>query len=196
MAVTNCYTYIVHVWASLRKRWRDEFWGLCRFILISLYSTQIVGIMLLYSTVRVTIKFPLDSRTYARFSSNGTPVSVPIVHPYPYLSNARLRSRRTPIPVDIISTPVAKYACFRKAPNQYQKVQIVRYVRGAINMLLLAFRVIVCVTCCVLFRVFIHRGLCLQRFKMVYSDYVKHRILVYYRCKKNCTEIACCLTPL
>ena len=29
--------------------------------------------------------------------------------------------------------------------------------------------------------------------RMVYSDYVKQRILVYYRCKKNCTEIARCL---
>ena len=32
-------------------------------------------------------------------------------------------------------------------------------------MLLLAFRVFVCAACCVLFRVFIHRGLCLQRFQ-------------------------------
>ena len=29
--------------------------------------------------------------------------------------------------------------------------------------------------------------------RMVYSDYVKQRILVYYRCKKNCAEIARCL---
>ena len=29
--------------------------------------------------------------------------------------------------------------------------------------------------------------------RMVYSDYVKQRILVYYRCKKNCAEIAWCL---
>ena len=61
-------------------------------------------------------------------------------------------------------------------------------------MLLLAFQVFVCAACCVLFRVFIHRGLCLQHFKMIYSDYVKHRILVYYCSKKNCTEIARCLT--
>ena len=44
------------------------------------------------------------------------------------------------------------------------------------------------------FRVCIHRGLCLQRLKMVYPDYIKKRILVYYRCKKNCMEIARCLT--
>ena len=29
--------------------------------------------------------------------------------------------------------------------------------------------------------------------RMVYSYYVKQRILVYYHCKKNCTEIAQCL---
>ncbi len=42
------------------------------------------------------------------------------------------------------------------------------------------------------FQVFIHHGLCLQRLKMISSDYVKQRILVHYRCK-NCTEIAGCL---
>ena len=29
--------------------------------------------------------------------------------------------------------------------------------------------------------------------RMVYSDYMKQRFLVYYRCKKNCAEIARCL---
>ena len=51
-----------------------------------------------------------------------------------------------------------------------------------------------CAACCHLFRVFIHDGLCLQHLKMVYSDYVKQRIFVDYRCKKNCVEIARCLT--
>ena len=36
-----------------------------------------------------------------------------------------------------------------------------------------AFRVLVCTACWLLFRVFIHHSLCLQRPKMVYSDYVK-----------------------
>ena len=49
---------------------------------------------------------------HAGFRSNGTPVPVPIVRPYQYLSNARLRSRRMPVPVDIVSTPVAKVRLF------------------------------------------------------------------------------------
>ena len=35
------------------------------------------------STVRVTIKFPLNARTDARFRSYRTPVSVLTVRPYP-----------------------------------------------------------------------------------------------------------------
>ena len=36
------------------------------------------------------------------------PVSIPMVHPYPYLSKARMHSRWTLVPVDIVSKPIAK----------------------------------------------------------------------------------------
>ena len=43
-----------------------------------------VAVDSLLCTVRVTIKYLLDARSYARFRSNGTPVHVPIIHPYPF----------------------------------------------------------------------------------------------------------------
>ena len=41
---------------------------------------------------------------------------VPVERPCPYLANARLCSSRTPVPVDIISKTIAKYARFGKTP--------------------------------------------------------------------------------
>ena len=46
------------------------------------------------STERVTMKFPLDARTYARFHSNSMPVPIPVVRPYPYLSYTCNQSMR------------------------------------------------------------------------------------------------------
>ena len=51
----------------------------------------------------------------------------PYVRPFPFQRYAR-SSRHT-----------QKCACLRKAPNRYHKVRIVRYVRRAINVLLLPF---------------------------------------------------------
>ena len=51
------------------------------------------------------------------------------------------------------------------------------------------FWVFMCAACCLLLE-------CSSRLvllRMVYSDYVKQRIFAYYRCKKNCAEIARCL---
>ena len=114
-------------------------------------------------TVRVIIKFPLDARTF------------------PFQRYAR--SSRHP----------QKCARFRRAPNRYHKVRTVRYVCGAINVLLLPFECLyaqlaVSFSECAFIAAF------LQRLKMVYPDYINKRILVYYRCKKNCMEIARCLT--
>ena len=54
-------------------------------------------------TVRVTIKFPFDVCMYAHFHSNGTPVLVPIICLYPYLSYARTSRHR-------------KHACSQSTP--------------------------------------------------------------------------------
>ena len=56
--------------------------------------------------------------------------------PFLFLPYACLRSFRAPIPLVRL---LAKYARFRKAPNQYQKVRIVWYVRVTIEVLLLPF---------------------------------------------------------
>ena len=100
-----------------------------------------------------------------------------------------MRSRRMPVPVDIVSTPVAKVRSFIEVPNRYQKVRIVWYVHRTITVLLLSFE-----CSCVRLAVFFSEcSLRLVLLRMVYSDYVKQRILVYNRCKKNCMEIAQCL---
>ena len=66
------------------------------------------------------------------------PIFVPTVRPYLYPSYTLTHICRTLVLVDIVSTPVAN-THFCKAPNQYQKVRIVRYVRKAIDVLLLPF---------------------------------------------------------
>ena len=108
--------------------------------------------------------------------------------PFPFLLYACIRGCQTPVCV-VFRHPLAKYARFCKAPNQYQKVRIVRYVRGAIDVLPLPCRVFVRAAA-------VSFSECSSRLvllRMVYSDYVKQRILVYYRRKKNCAEIARCL---
>ena len=63
-------------------------------------------------TVRVIVKLPLNARTNARCRLYGTPMPIPVECPCPYLSNARLCSSRTPVPVDIASTTIAKVRPF------------------------------------------------------------------------------------
>ena len=107
--------------------------------------------------------------------------------PFLFLLHARARSCQTPVCV-VFGCPYHLYARFRKAPNQYQKVRIVWYVCGTIEVLLLPFecswaRLLSPVQCL----------LWLLLLRMVYSEYMKQRFLVYYHCKKNCAEIARCL---
>ena len=105
---------------------------------------------------------------------------------YPYLSYTHT-SRHCKY-ASSQSTPVfVKYRISTRRSKSFSMLRSDRHVT-------FAFRVFMCAACCLLFRVFIHRGLCLQRLKVVYSDYILQRILVYYCCKKNCTEIARCLT--
>ena len=66
-----------------------------------------------------------------------TPIFIPVVHLYPL--NAGICSCPTFVPVGIVSTPLLIYACFRKALNLYQKVQIVWCVCVTIKILLLQY---------------------------------------------------------
>lgn len=85
----------------------------------------------------------ISTRTCLEFPHDSAMIFCTIPHRRIYgtchnkVSNAR--SCRTPVPVDIVSTPVAKVRPFSKVPNQYQKVRIVWYVHEVIDMLLLSF---------------------------------------------------------
>ena len=102
----------------------------------------------------------------------------------------RTHTHGKPVPVVVH----CNYACSQSTPVfvkhriSTRMVRIIRYVRD--RRATFAFRVFVWAVCCLLVRVFIQHGLCLQCLKMVYSDYVKQRVLFYYCYNKNCAEIA------
>ena len=64
------------------------------------------------NTVRVIVKVSAECPYEHPLPFLRTPVPIPVEHPCPYFSNARMHSSWTPVPVDIVSTPVAKVRPF------------------------------------------------------------------------------------
>ena len=115
-----------------------------------------------FCMVRVTMKF---GRPYVRLFL------------FQWYARTRTHTRGKLVPVVVH----CKYACSQSTPAFVKRQISTRRCESfsiSDRCATFAFQGFVCAACCLLVRVFIYHGL--QSLMMVYSDYVKQRVLVYY----------------